>query len=254
MQEKAHIRERSKAFRLMHLIPNLMTLGAVCAGMTSIRFAIEGNVAMSMSLIVLAAVLDGLDGALARALNSESAIGAELDSLADFVNFGVAPGLLLYLWALSDGRSGGWIAVLIYGVCCALRLARYNVSTRENPAAPKTTFTGVPAPGGALLVLFPLVLSRTFHGVIDVVLAYFSGVWLIAIGVLMISRMPTPSPKMLRVSREKAPLFMVGLLGFIAVFLTWPWPALLAVELGYIAVLIRFGLRRPARNIKEADE
>ncbi len=150
MSEQPPRRERGTVLSLVHLLPNLMTLGAVCAGMTSIRFAIEGQVVTSMSLIVLAAVLDGLDGPTARFLKSESAIGAELDSLADFINFGVAPGLLLYLWALHDGRSAGWIGVLIYGVCCAYRLARFNVASRIETTTPKTTFTGVPAPGAAL--------------------------------------------------------------------------------------------------------
>ena len=115
-----------RSMRPIQMLPNLMTLGAICAGLTSVRFAFDGNAGLSMSLIVLAAVLDGLDGTVARLLKSESEIGAELDSLADFVNFGVAPGLLLYLWALQSGRSAGWIAVLIFAICCAMRLARFS--------------------------------------------------------------------------------------------------------------------------------
>jgi len=257
MEPKPPIRDRAKALRPVQLVPNMMTLGAICAGLTSIRFAFDGNVVLSISLIMLAAVLDGLDGPTARLLKSETAIGAELDSLADFLNFGVAPGILLYRWALQDGRSGGWIAVLIFAICCALRLARFNVSSRAEPKGlPKLTFTGVPAPGGALLALLPLVLGRTFPGLVGPWLSICTGLWLVAVGLMMISRMPTPSPRMLRISREKAPYFMVGLIGFTAAFLTWHWPVLLSIQLAYLVVLARFALHPPRTRpaIEEEDD
>ena len=245
MEPRPPVRTRT-GLRPFQLVPNLLTLAAICAGLTSMRMAFDGNVALSMSLIVLAAVLDGLDGPAARLLKSESAIGAELDSLADFVNFGVAPGLLLYLWVLEGGRSAGWIAVLIYAICCALRLARFNVSQKESPAAPKkATFTGVPAPGGALLVLLPLVFSQIWPGSYASWLPFLTGAWLVAVGMMMISRMPTPSFRMIRVSRERAPYLLVGAVALLAASFTWPWPLLLLAELGYLAVLLRFALRPP---------
>ncbi len=239
--------KRNRAIGPLYLLPNLMTLGAICAGMTSMRAAFDGDVVLSMSLIVLAAVLDGLDGMMARLLSSESAIGAELDSLADFLNFGVAPGVLLYLWALQESRSVGWIAVLIFGICCALRLARYNVMSRAAaPGTPRKTFSGVPAPGGALLVLMPLVLSRIFPEMKSTGLTLFTGFWLCAVGLMMISRVPTPSLKMFRISRDKAAYLMVALIAFVAAFFTWPWLVVLATELAYLALLARFAFRPPA--------
>lgn len=240
---------RTRGLRPFQLVPNLLTLAAICAGLTSMRMAFDGNVALAMALIVLAAVLDGLDGPAARLLKSESAIGAELDSLADFVNFGVAPGLLLYLWVLEGGRSVGWIAVLIYAICCALRLARFNVSKKEEPAGPKVTFTGVPAPGGALLVLLPLVVSQIWPGADTAWLPFLTGAWLFAVGMMMISRMPTPSFRMIRVSREHAPYLLVGAVALLAASFTWPWPLLLLVELGYLAALLRFALRPAKSNV-----
>ena len=232
--------------RLVQLLPNLLTLGALCAGLTAIRFAVDGNVTLSVALIAFAALLDGLDGAMARLLKSESAMGAELDSLADFLNFGVAPALILYLWALPDSRSGGWIAALIYAICCALRLARYNVGDKAGKGVKSAWFQGVPAPGGALLALLPLVVTQTFPGLIAPVLPVFTGLWLLATGLLMISRLPTPSFKLLRIPREKAPYFMVALMALAAAAFTWPWPVLLIMQIAYLAVLIRFAIKPPA--------
>ena len=235
----------SRRLRAAQLIPNTMTLGAICAGLTALRLALEGNVELSVALIVLAAVLDGLDGAMARLLKSESAIGAELDSLADFVNFGAVPGLMVYLALLQDWRGIGWIAVLIYSICCGLRLARFNVESRTKPPQGPQHFVGVPAPGAALLVLFPLVLSRLVEDPEAPWMGYFSALWLAMTGLVMISRFPTPSFKSIRVPRDKAPFLMVGSIAAAAAFLTWPWPALFMIQLGYGAVLIRFALRPP---------
>lgn len=232
-----------RRLRLVQLLPNMMTLAAVGAGLTAIRFSFEGDVVRAMVLIVFAAVLDGLDGPTARLLKSESAIGAELDSLADFVNFGVAPGLILYLWVLQEGRAFGWLAVLIYAICCALRLARFNVNSRLENRPRSPFFMGVPAPGAALLVLLPLVLSQVMPQWIEPILPGFTAVWLVIIGLAMISRMPTPAAKSLRVRRDHARFLMVALVAVVGAFLTWPWPMLLLVEMAYIGVLIVFGFR-----------
>lgn len=134
---------------LIQLLPNVLTVVAICAGLTAIRFGLQGSYELAVQLILLAAVLDGLDGRLARALKSESGMGAELDSLADFLNFGVAPGMLLYTWALEDSRSFGWIAVLVFAVCAVVRLARFNVMRKsEDKDHDNAYFTGVPSPAG----------------------------------------------------------------------------------------------------------
>ena len=139
---------------VLKLLPNFVSILALCSGLTAIRYAIAGNFTLAVLLIGVAAALDGLDGRLARMLKSESAIGAELDSLCDFVNFGVTPALVLYLWGLRPETSLGWIAVLVYAVCCMLRLARFNVGSKVSvgEVAEKTSFNGVPSPAGALLV------------------------------------------------------------------------------------------------------
>jgi CDP-diacylglycerol--serine O-phosphatidyltransferase len=157
---------------LIQLLPNALTITAICAGLSAIRFGVQGNYVLAVQLILLACVLDGLDGRLARLLRSSSPMGAELDSLADFLNFGVAPPLILYFWALQDMRSAAWISVLVYAVCCVVRLARFNVNDKAEAEKAKngdavgesgSFFTGIPSPAGALLVLLPMTASFAFH-------------------------------------------------------------------------------------------
>src|ERR1700733_14675611 len=142
------------------IVPNVLTLLALCAGMTAIRFALNGNFPAAVYAIIVAGVLDGLDGRVARLLKVTSRFGAELDSLSDFISFGVAPAVVMYLWTMSALHSVGWAIVLFYAVCCALRLARFNTQLTVEPA-PHTAgfFTGVPAPAGAGLVLMPMFVS-----------------------------------------------------------------------------------------------
>ncbi|MEO1502492.1 MAG: CDP-diacylglycerol--serine O-phosphatidyltransferase, partial [Pseudomonadota bacterium] len=141
---------------LVQLIPNMLTIAAICAGLSAIRFGVQGNYELAVLLIVAACILDGLDGKIARLVGGDSKMGAELDSLADFVNFGVAPPLVIYLWALQDMRSAAWLCVLIFAICCVLRLARFNVSNKADGVdQPDDFFVGVPAPAGAILVLLP---------------------------------------------------------------------------------------------------
>src|SRR6201994_1326279 len=154
-------RQRLRRFRripVRTLVPNLIPLLALCAGLTSIRFAIEGKLDIALGAIVFAAVLDGVDGRIARLLKGTSRFGAELDSLADFVNFGVAPGLILYFWDLHQLKSAGWIAAMVFAICAGLRLARFNVmiDDPDRPAWAANFFVGLPAPAGALTVLLPI--------------------------------------------------------------------------------------------------
>ena len=148
-------RRRFRPIPVRTLVPNVITLLALCAGLTAVRLAIEGKLELSLAAIVLAAVLDGIDGRIARLIKGTSRFGAELDSLADFVNFGVAPALILYFWGLGELRSAGWIAALVFAICAGLRLARFNVSTDDpnRPAWASNFFVGVPAPAGAITVL-----------------------------------------------------------------------------------------------------
>lgn len=236
--------EAPRELLLLKLLPNLVSILALCAGLTSIRYGIAGNFTLAVLLIGVAAALDGLDGRLARMLKSESAIGAELDSLCDFVNFGVTPALILYMWGLRPETSLGWIAVLVYAVCCMLRLARFNVGSRVpvGEAAEKSSFIGVPSPAGALLVLSPLYLSfasdRALHLPPVIVAA-----WMVGIGALMISRVRTPSLKRLTIATDYARYVLVGAVIVVAALLTYPWVTLLVLCLAYLAGVIWLGVR-----------
>lgn len=227
---------------LLQLVPNLLTIGAICAGLTAIRFATQGNFQLSVAMIVLAAVLDGVDGRLARLLNSSSEIGAELDSLADFLNFGVAPGLVIYLWALQEARSAGWIAVLIFAICCVMRLARFNVGNRAAEGAETTGFIGVPSPAAGLLALMPMYLARLDARLDPPTLV--TGTWLVFVGLLMIGRFPTPSLKGARIGRETVPFVVLGFVALVALLATYPWATLAACGVAYLALLIRDAVKR----------
>ncbi|MTI05478.1 CDP-diacylglycerol--serine O-phosphatidyltransferase [Roseibium denhamense] len=221
------------------IIPNMVTLLALCSGLTAVRMAMEGRWEFAVGAVLLAAVLDGLDGRVARLMKGTSKFGAELDSLADFVNFGVTPALMLYLWILKDAGNLGWIAALVFAICAALRLARFNVAL-DDPAKPAWAgrfFTGVPAPAGALTVLLPLYFE--FLGLFPhwfaesaVVAAYT-----IAIAFLLISRLPTYSGKTLgtRVRRDYVlPLFVLAVL-IVALTVSYPFRMLAAGSVLYLA-------------------
>jgi len=222
---------------LVQLLPNFLTIMALCAGLTAIRFAAQGRFGYAIGLMVLAAVLDGLDGRLARLLKHESEIGAELDSLGDFVNFGVAPALTMYFWAFQGWSRAGWIAALIYAVCCVMRLARFNVGQRAaTDPAEKTDFVGVPSPAGAMLALGPMYFSYTFDAAPALPPALVA-LWLVGVGALMISRMPTPSFKKTTIYAEHARYIVLGFVALVAALLSFPWTTLLALDLAYVAAL-----------------
>ena len=230
---------RGREIPVRLLIPSMFTLLALCAGLTAIRMAIEHRFDIAIAAIVLAAVLDGLDGRVARLLKASSRFGAELDSLADFVNFGVAPAIIVFTWALDGLRSMGWIVVLVFSVCAALRLARFNVALdADEPDWKGDYFVGVPAPAGALIVMLPLYLEGMgVPGVgafTPLILAYTLG-----IALLMVSFVPTYSGKLFgqRVAREYVlPVFVLGAL-FVAVLLTYPYITMTVGTLLYLAVI-----------------
>ena len=238
-----------RRMHILHLLPNLISILALCAGLTAIRMAVEGRFGWAVALIGLAAALDGIDGRLARMLKSESAIGAELDSLCDLVNFGVTPALVLYFWGMRPDTSLGWIAVLIYAVCCMLRLARFNVGNREPEAADKPKgFVGVPSPAGAMLALLPIYLAFGFDNALRLP-PWAVAIWMVFVGALMISRMPTPSFKGVRIYAENARFILVGSVALIAALLTYPWVTLLLLDLVYLAAIL-FLWRKSARSLR----
>jgi CDP-diacylglycerol--serine O-phosphatidyltransferase len=233
-------RRRFKAIPVRTLLPNLITLLALCAGLTAIRLAIEDKLELALAAIVFAALLDGIDGRIARMLKGTSRFGAELDSLADFVNFGVAPALILYLWGLHDLKSAGWIAALVFAICAGLRLARFNVMIDDpnRPAWAGNFFTGIPAPAGAITVLLPIYI--TFLGVpVGLVTVWFTFFYTLMIALLMVSRLPVFSGKRVgkRVPPEMVlPVFVMVVL-FFALLVSYPWQVLTLGTLAYLACL-----------------
>ncbi|WP_434613377.1 CDP-diacylglycerol--serine O-phosphatidyltransferase [Tabrizicola sp. M-4] len=244
-----------RKLHILQLLPNLVSILGLCAGLTAIRFAIDGRIATAVALIGLAAALDALDGRLARMLKSESAIGAELDSLGDFVNFGVTPAIILYLWGLKGEASLGWIAVLVYAICCMLRLARFNVGNKrmdgEEPAE-RTSFIGVPSPAGAMLVLAPIYLAFCFPGDVRLPAAAIA-LWMVAMGALMISRIRTPSLKRVTFYAEDARYILVGAAAVIAALLTYPWITLLALSVAYLGGILFVARGQLLALLRKAD-
>jgi len=226
-----------RKFPVVNLLPNLITIIAISAGLTAIRFGLEGNYERAVKLILLAAVLDGVDGSLARMLKSESKIGAELDSLADFLNFGVAPPLVMYFWTLQAEKGLGWIAVLVFTVACVLRLARFNVSNKtEDDTKSRGYFVGVPAPAGALLVMMPMFLT---FAVADepFIPPQLVSLYMALIGLTLVSRVPTWSFKALRIAREHIKFLLIGLVFVGAAVMNYPWVSLFAIGLAYIGIV-----------------
>ena len=229
---------RLRDIPLRVIFPNVLTLLAIASGLTAISFAIENRPEMAIGVIILAAVLDGIDGRVARFLKSTSRFGAQMDSLADFVNFGVAPGMIIYFTFLGEIRTPGWIAVIVYAICACLRLARFNVQLDQPKSAPwrNDFFTGVPAPAGAMVVLLPAYLSLLgveITGELAWITAIFSGL----VGMLMVSNLPTYSGKTLgsRIPSNIALPVIIGLVLVVALLLSYPWQVLTALALIYLA-------------------
>jgi CDP-diacylglycerol--serine O-phosphatidyltransferase len=222
-------RRRFRPIPVRMLVPNVITLLAICAGLTAIRLSTEGRMELAVGAIVFAAVLDGIDGRVARMIRGQSKFGAELDSLADFVNFGVAPGLILYFWQLHELHDGGWIAAMVFAISGGLRLARFNASI-DDPSRPPFAanyFTGMPAPAGAVTALLPIYLA--FLGVWKMP-AVLTALYILLIAFLMVSRLPVFSGKTvrMRVPPEMVLPVFVCVIFFIALLIGYPWHILSA--------------------------
>lgn len=248
-------RRRFHAVPLRIIVPNLVTLLALSIGLTSIRFAAEGQFEIAVLAVIGAAILDGLDGRLARALRGTSRFGAELDSLADFVDFGVAPGLILYFWNLDQIKSLGWFTVLVFAIACALRLARFNVmmDTPTKPAWQANFFTGMPAPAGAIVSLLPLYLGLSVLGLPPVRwLAPFEIAYVLFIAFLMASRIPHFSGKRIgRIPREYVIVVLFGIAVVLLLLATFPMEMLICLSFLYLAT-VPLAMRR-YRSYEAAD-
>jgi CDP-diacylglycerol---serine O-phosphatidyltransferase len=246
-------RRRFRPVPLRLLIPNLITLLALCAGLSAIRMAFEGRTDIAVYLILLGAILDSMDGRIARMLKGTSKFGAELDSLADFVSFGAVPALVIYLWGMNVAGPIGWIAVLVFAICGALRLARFNVQIDDpnKPAWMANYFTGVPIPAGAILVMLPVYLEHVGvpHWMIN---PWLVTAYMIVIALLMVSRLPVFSGKKLsaRVPRERVlPLFVLAVAA-VAVLISYPWWTLALGTIAYL-VSLPLGVRTARRLARE---
>ena len=241
---------RSDKLTLVQLIPNMLTLTAIGLGLTSLRYGLDARWELAVQMILLAAVLDGLDGRLARALGSDSKMGAELDSLADFLNFGVAPGFLLYLWALEDLRGFGWLAVVVYAICCVMRLARFNVARKEEEGGKggeEAYFTGVPSPAGAMLAMLPMFVSFAF-GLQPVLPDLLLALYVMGVGLMMVSRVPTWSFKTTKVPRRNAKVFLVAFVTVGALLFIYAWISLVVLCVAYV-VIVAFKLTTLRRRL-----
>ncbi|RZK03335.1 MAG: CDP-diacylglycerol--serine O-phosphatidyltransferase [Novosphingobium sp.] len=243
------------------MVPNAITAAALCVGLTGIRFAIARDFEQAVQLVILAGVLDGIDGRAARLLNAQSRFGAELDSLADSISFGVAPALIIYLWTLQSLPSVGWFAALAFAICCVLRLARFNarIDSENQPHKSAGFLTGVPAPVGAGLAFLPMYLwmASGHHEIFAAPILV--AIWLALIAFLMISSVPTLSWGKLR-PRRNIRLEMIAFAGLlVAALVTEPWLTLVVICAAYL-LLIPVGLvsysriRRPreARAAKDS--
>jgi len=231
-------RQRFRAIPVRTLVPNFITLLAICAGLTAIRLGFEQKLEWALAAIVFAAALDGIDGRVARLIKGQSRFGAELDSLADFVNFGCAPALILYQWGLFEYGNVGWIAGLVFATCGALRLARFNVMIDDPNRPPWSAnfFTGVPAPAGAIVVMLPIYLNLLG---VPKVAATVTLLYTLAIAFLMVSQLPVFSGKRVgkRVPPEMVlPVFVLVVL-FFALLLAYPWWVLTIGTFCYLVCL-----------------
>jgi CDP-diacylglycerol---serine O-phosphatidyltransferase len=231
------------------VVPNLITILAICAGLTGIRLAFESRYELAVAMVLVAAFLDGIDGRVARLMKATSKFGAQMDSLADIVNFGVAPALVVYVYALDEARSIGWIAALIYTIAAGLRLARFNVmSERENRAAWQSEyFVGVPAPAGAMLVLLPVYLG--FLGLTtDRTFAFCSAAYTVLIAFLLISRLPVWSGKSeSRLRRDLVLPAMLGVVIYVAMLMSFTWEIMVFTVCAYL-ISLPFGARKWKRK------
>lgn len=247
---------RLRQIPLRVIAPNLITVLAVCAGLTGIRLAFEHRFELAVAMVLLAALLDGIDGRIARLLQGASKFGAQMDSLADTVNFGVAPALVLYAYLLDGAGAFGWIAALIFAVACCLRLARFNVMLEDDeaPAWKADYFVGVPAPAGALLVLLPVYLG--FLGMPPgISTALPASIYTVLVGFLMVSQVPVYSGKSgVRVRRDLVMPMILGTVLYVALLASYTWHTMAATAIAFLIFLPFSACAYRRREKREASQ
>ncbi len=238
-EERIRRRLRRGEQPISRLFPNMITISGMCCGLSAIRFAMAGRFEIAVAFILAAAIIDGMDGRVARMLGATSNFGAQLDSLSDFVCFGVAPVLVLYMWQMQAIKGFGWAVVLFFSVCTALRLARFNTGLFDDNIQPweKQFFTGVPSPAGGLLCLLPLMISLVSDGEY-IISVYITLIHAVIVGGLMASRIPTFSGKNIRIKHSMIPQFMIFCTIMLVLFVIEPWGFILGLGFAYLISIV----------------
>ena len=243
------------------ILPNMLTLIGVCIGLTSIRFALDEKFEFAIIAIILAAVIDGLDGRIARLIKGTSKVGKELDSLTDMISFGVAPAFIMYFWKLNTLGRFGWLVCLIYVICVALRLARFNVNSNQDPSWKDNFFEGVPSPAGGILVLTPLIISMTEFDYIQFNYDIIVPTFFIITSLLLISKFPSYSFKKIVIQRKTTIFLLFGIVLFFGLLLIYPFNVISISIIIYLAVLPisffhyqKLKKQNEDKNINEEDE
>ena len=219
------------------ILPNMLTLIGVCIGLSSIRFALDGKFEFAIIAIMFAALIDGLDGRIARLIKGTSKVGKELDSLTDMISFGVAPAFIMYFWKLNTLGRFGWLLCLIYVICVALRLARFNVNTGQAPSWRDNFFEGVPSPAGGILVLTPLIFSLTSFDFININYDIVVPVFFIVTSLLLISKFPSYSFKKIVIQRKATIFLLFGIVLFFGLLLIYPFNVISISAIIYLSML-----------------
>ena len=243
------------------ILPNMLTLIGVCIGLTSIRFALDGRFEFAIVAIILAAVIDGLDGRIARLIKGTSKVGKELDSLTDMISFGVAPAFIMYFWKLNTLGRFGWLVCLIYVICVALRLARFNVNSDQEPSWRDNFFEGVPSPAGGILVLTPLIFSMTNFELISINYDIVVPIFFIVTSLLLISKFPSYSFKKIVIQRKTTIFLLFGIVLFFGLLLIYPFNVIAISAIVYLLMLPisyfhyqKLKKRNEDQNFKDEDD
>ena len=236
-QPKNNLKIVSEKKNSRMILPNMLTLIGVCIGLTSIRFALDERYEFAIIAIIIAAVIDGLDGRIARLIKGTSKVGKELDSLTDMISFGVAPAFIMYFWKLNELGRFGWLVCLIYVICVALRLARFNVNTGGEPSWRDNFFEGVPSPAGGILVLTPLIFSMTSLEIIKINYNIVVPIFFITTSLLLISKFPSYSFKKIVIQRSTTIFLLFGIVLFFGLLLVYPFNVISISAIAYLAIL-----------------
>jgi len=219
------------------LLPNMLTLIGVCIGLSSIKFALDEKFELAIIAIIFAALIDGLDGRIARLIKATSKVGKELDSLTDVISFGVAPSFVMYFWSLNNLGKFGWLLCLIYVVCVTLRLARFNVNSNEEPSWKDNFFEGVPSPAGGILVLMPLIFSLSEFDFLIISYNILVPVFFISVSFLLISKFPTYSLKKIIIPRSMTVFLLFGIVLFFGLLLIYPFKVVFLSGFIYLSLI-----------------